>query len=185
MNITENKSIREKYCQGFNRIGPITEIVIHSTAGFDNSEGMINWMLGGERGIDYAKGVALFHFLNDMQGNITQIIDPSMYVYHSSSGAHDKETIGIENIKPTKDNSGFLPAPQLVALCELIEQLLDSIPSIKRIVSHDFNRMKFSQQPPKPCPGDFEWSALELHLTSKGYNVSKISEQEYSIERTA
>jgi hypothetical protein len=185
MNITENKSIREKYNQGFIRDRPITEIVIHATAGFDSSLGIINWMLGGERGIDYAKGIALFHYLNDMQGEITEIIDPSRYVFHSSSGSHDKETIGIENIKPTRDNSGMLPEPQLTALCELIEWLLESIPTITRIVSHDFNAMKFSNKPPKPCPGDMEWQAIEFHLTTKGYNVLKISDQQYSIERSS
>jgi hypothetical protein len=183
MDIFENTSVRKKYCEGFNRPGQITEIVLHATGGFDNSEGLINWMLGGERGIDYAKGIALFHYLNDMQGRITELIDPSKYVFHSSSGGHDKETIGIENIKPTKDNSGMLPEPQLTALCELIERLIETIPTITRIVSHDFNAKKYSNRDPKPCPGDLEWEAIGFHLTTKGYTISQLSEQEYMVTR--
>ena len=98
MNIIVNTSIREKYMAGFPRPGQVTEIVIHGTGGGSTSKAMINWIMGGEREKEYRRGIALFHYLIGREGGITEIINPSKWVYHSSSGIHDKETIGIDHI---------------------------------------------------------------------------------------
>ena len=131
-------------------------------------------MLGGGRKELYVKGVGLFHFLIEPNGKIIEIIDPNKKVYHSSSLEHDDATIGIEIQK--NHNSDKPTIDQNMALFFLIQQLLEKFPTIKRINSHDFNRKKFSNLPPKPCPGKFDWDHLGLVLSDYGFKLK--TEQE-------
>ncbi len=174
MNIIVNTTIRDKYHQGFDRDQPITEIVIHGTGGGANAQGLINWMLNGERAAEYQKGVGLFHYLNDRNGDIYEIIDPARWVYHSSSGIHDKYTIGIEHINPNPKNAAEYTDAQYTALEELILKLLDDYPLINTIVGHVQNTLKYSG--PKyvkaPCPGNFNWTRLQTALNAGGLGFS-------------
>ena len=183
MNVITDTRVRDKYCKGFDRSTPIAEIVIHATGGGSSTESMIEWMLAGERATEYENGVALFHYLTSPDQPTVEIIDPDKWVYHSSSGYHDKETIGIENIKPDSQNKGYLPPDQMQALCELVATLLLKYPSISRIVSHDFNAQKFSGRGPKPCPGDFSWNDFIECISVSGITIEKLSDQEYKIIR--
>lgn len=165
-----NTTIREKYHSGFERTKPITEIVIHGTGGGSNAESLLSWMEDGERGEDYKKGVALFHYLNDRNGNVYNIIDPERWVYHSSSGAHDEKTIGIENVNPDASNNLGYTDAQYDALEGLILQLLNDYSDINSIIGHGQNKLKYSGSY-KKCPGEFfQWERLETALNQAGYN---------------
>ncbi|HRZ18959.1 MAG TPA: N-acetylmuramoyl-L-alanine amidase [Methanofastidiosum sp.] len=187
VNIIIDKQVRTKYQSGWIkkvRKKPITEIVIHGTAGGTTAEGMLLWMLQGERAEEYYKGEALFHYLIDRdQPNIVEVLDTAYYVYHSSSGKHDLETIGIECINPSKTNREPLTENQYKILFNLIfNHLLPNFPTIKSIVSHDYNMYAYSKIPPKGCPGSgFDWTRLESELENNDFKFNKITTGAYEI----
>lgn len=183
MNIIINNDIRNKYNKGFPRPGLPNEIVIHATGGGKSAADLIKWMMGGERAHEYYGGIALFHYLNDYDGNVTEIIDPDRWIYHSSSGTHDSETIGIENMSPAADNSYGFTEQQYQSLFELILSLLEKYP-INSIAGHNFNTIKFSgQQYVKvPCPGNFNWNRLADFLSLNGYSFGYEDQHFYNIK---
>lgn len=157
MDIVKDEIIRTKFHSGFDRGGKVVkEITTHATGG----GGTLGYVQGGGRAELYVKGVALFHYLINTAGVVTEIIDPDKWAYHSSSGNHDAETIGIEIEKPSSTNSGKPNVQQMKSYIELIEYLRGRFPTIISIATHDYNRAFFSQLPPKPCPGDFDWSPV-------------------------
>jgi N-acetyl-anhydromuramyl-L-alanine amidase AmpD len=187
VDIIVDKQIRTKYQQGWiNKIrkNPITEICIHNTGGGTSANGILYWMMLGERAAEYYKGEALFHYLIDRdKSNIVEVIDPSYWVYHSSSGAHDKETVGIEMVNPSKGNREAPTENQYVLLFNLIfKHLLPTYSTIKSIVSHDHNMQKYSRFVPKGCPGPgFDWVRLEKEFLKNKINFNKKGVGEYEI----
>jgi hypothetical protein len=171
MEIIKNKSIREKYMSEFHRQSPPIEIVLHGTGGGSSAQGIIDWMMGGERSEEYKKGIALFHYLVDRDGAVTEIIDPTMWVYHSSSGLHDMLTIGIEHINPDKKNNKIYTGPQYQSDFELIKMLLEKYPAIKSIIGHTQNTLKYSgpEHVKVPCPGNYDWPLLQKMLAVDGH----------------
>lgn len=152
----------------------IYEIVLHGTAGGRTASGMLRWMLTGERAKEYRRGVALYHDLLDRNGDVYAIIPYHYWVYHSSSGKHDKRTIGIEMINPEKDNDSEYTNEQYEGLFKHIEYLLSVIPSIKSIVGHGSNKLKYSGKY-KECPGNFDWDRLQKH-----FSLKKVEQERYS-----
>jgi hypothetical protein len=185
VDIIVDRQIRTKYQAGWInkvRTNPITEIVLHGTAGGISAEGLLLWILSGERAKEYYKGIALFHYIIDrIEPNIVEVIDPSYWVYHSSSGIHDKETIGIEMVNPSKTNREPFTENQYTMMFNLIfKHLLPTYPFINKIVSHDYNMKTFSGLPPKGCPGvGFDWTRLEKELTKNNKKFSKIEAGAY------
>ena len=175
--------IRTKYHMGFDREGePITEIVIHGTGGGSSASGLINWMLTAGRPSEYKKAIALFHYLIDTDGETTEIISPENWVFHSSSGQHDKTTIGIEHINSDAHNDKEYTAAQYAALIKLITILMKKYP-ITTIVGHGQNKLKYSKAY-KECPGSqFRWDIIENELLSQGYSFSKSKEKIYNIKK--
>jgi hypothetical protein len=177
MNIIINTTIREKYNQGFSRYNPPSTIIIHGTAGFNTSEGLMQWMINGERAEEYKQGIALFHYLNDLEGDITEILNPDKWVYHSSSGNFDSNTIGIENLNASIDNSNPYTDKQYTSLVDLIIYLKNKYLTIKTIMSHNVCGWKYSKVT-KICPGNFDWLALALMLEKKGISCVNLKYQE-------
>ena len=166
MNITINNTIRRKFMAGFVRSSDPNEIVIHGTGGGASASVMIDWMLSGERVKEYVRGIALYHYLIDFSGEVIEIISPDNWVYHSSSGAHDKLTIGIEMMNKSTNNENEYTDRQYTALFGLIDELMKKY-SIKSIVGHGYNGKKYSNLD-KNCPGNFDWQKLGKHLSDKG-----------------
>jgi N-acetyl-anhydromuramyl-L-alanine amidase AmpD len=183
MEIKTNNSIREKYIIGFQRSSPPTEIVIHGTGGGSTGQGMIDWMMDGERAAEYRKGIALFHYLNDRDGTVTEIIDPALWVYHSSSGAHDMTTIGIEHMNPDARNQAQYTDEQYQSDCDLIIMLLKKYPLINSIIGHVQNTLKYSglKYVKVPCPGNYDWTLLQKMLAVNEYNF-ELSEEHLTME---
>lgn len=164
MNIIYDGRVFEKYfapiSSEFERdINDISEIVIHGTGGGQSAKGIIKWMLDGEREILYKKGIALFHYEIDRNGDIYQIIPDLNWVYHSSSGEHDKKTIGIELVNPVIFNRGPYTIDQYNSLFSLIKKFI-GLYSINYIAGHGANKLKYSGSY-KECPGKFDWTLLE------------------------
>lgn len=170
MEIIVDNRIRDTYNAGLDRDGKsVTEITIHSTAGGGDT---IGWMVKGGymgkdtngvakyRKDDYKKSIGLFHYHISKAGLVTEIIDPTYYVYHSSSGTHDKYTIGIELEKDHSNNSDTPTDIQYNTLREMISYLKNKFPTITTLASHDYNAKYYSNRPPKPCPGTFDWNKL-------------------------
>ena len=162
MEIIKNRTIREKYHQGFNRTKDISEIIIHGTGGGSSSKGLMRWMLNGGRAREYRRGVALFHYIIDFDGKVIEIIDTDRWVYHSSSGIHDEVTIGIELMNPDFANNAAFTNEQYNSLHSLIfDVLLYKYPTIDTIMSHNRAKQKYSGGT-KQCPGpEFSWDRLE------------------------
>ena len=168
MNIIDYPQIRNKFHKGFDRENDPIEIVLHSTGGGSSALGVLKWMMTGEREVEYKKGIALFHAMIDVNGDVYQIIENNKWVYHSSSGAHDKETIGIECVNSSVANKEDIKEEQYTALLEYVQMLLDQFP-ITRIVAHDYNNFKYSKKK-KGCPGlAFQWDKIKKYLTDNGY----------------
>ncbi len=170
-------SVRKKFSPGLNRGKTIVkEIVVHGTAGGKSASGIIKWMLGGERAAEYVRGVSLFHYIIDYDGTTYEIIDPKNWVYHSSSGIHDKETIGIELMNKSNTNSDGYTEEQYKALAELITYIGKSFAEIERITTHRYNINHYSNQD-KICPGDkFSFDTLKIELLNKGVISTTIKE---------
>lgn len=185
MKIIDYPSIREKYHQGFPRENPPTEIVIHGTGGGASAQGVLNWMFSpGGRVAEYKRGIALFHAMIDVNGDIYQIINNDKWVYHSSSGEHDKQTIGIECVNLVHLNNGDITANQYGSLFAYINLMMAKYP-ITSIVGHDYNNLKFSNMK-KGCPGPFfQWPALEDFMLGCGYLFDYEDMHLYNIHRVA
>jgi hypothetical protein len=178
--------VREKYKSGWEnkiREKDISEIVIHATAGGTTANGVLLWMLNGEKYHDYIQGIGLFHYIIDRDiSNIIEVLDPNYWCWHSSSSSHDHNTIGIELVNPSKTNRLSFTEIQYQSLFDLIfDKLLIDYPTIKSIVSHDFNAWKYSKRPPKPCPGAFDWKKLEAELMIRNILYTNDSPQSYQL----
>ena len=183
MKIIKDSSIRDKFHKGFKRTRGPSEIIIHGTGGGHSAKGLLRWMMQGERGKLYYRGIALFHYLIDRNGEITEIIDPDLWVYHSSSGKHDERTVGIELMNPYIDNGGYYTQEQYDSLMQLIFDELMERYSIDSIMSHGRAKQKFSGEY-KKCPGSaFEWIALEEEMKSRdiSYNHKEGLESYWNI----
>ena len=169
MDIIKNTEIRNKYHQGFLRLPEdIHQIVIHSSGGGHSANSILRWMVGGERASQYKRGIALFHYLIDLNGDIYNIIDHDRWVYHSSSGRHDKGTIGIEHVNSSWKNNNELTGDQYASLVDLIEYLMDRY-DITSILGHGKCKEIYSGEY-KRCPGNFDWQIIANHLSAKGYD---------------
>lgn len=185
-NIQIYTDVRDKYKVGWeNKIREIdiSEIVIHATAGGTTAEGVLLWVLGGEKAKNYLQGIGLFHYIIDRdESNIIEVLDPNYWCWHSSSSSHDHGTIGIELVNPSKTNRLPFTEIQYKSLFDLIfDKLLIDYPTIKSIVSHDFNAKTFSNKPPKPCPGAFDWKRLEAELMIRNIIYTNDSPQSYKL----
>ena len=169
--------IEEKYRAGLKpRTGGIREIVVHGTAGGTTMDSLVNWMLSGEQDANYKNGIGLFHFAIGRDGEIVQIVSPEYWVYHSLSGMHDMETVGIELINPTRDNGGPYTDEQYAALADIIDYMMRVNPNCRQIVSHNYNGLTYSRIG-KNCPGNFAWSRLVQALSERKWNVRSINQE--------
>ena len=153
-------------------LNSVTEVVVHGTGGGSTPDALVSWVLGGERRADYEMGISLFHYTIGRDGKVIQILDPKYWCYHSSSGQHDAETIGIELLNPDSGNHGTYTDEQYKSLNTLIfKYLKPRMNGINHIVSHKFNYEKFSGGT-KNCPGEgFDWNRIVLYASSKGKNA--------------
>jgi N-acetyl-anhydromuramyl-L-alanine amidase AmpD len=180
MNIIQDNRIFDKFfkpvSENFKRnTSIINELVLHGTGGSASAKALLNWMLSGERESQYVKGEALFHYIIDLNGDIYSIVSDNYYVYHSSSGRHDKSTIGIELINTRANNLASYTVFQYNALFTLIKHLINEY-DIKTIVSHNANKQTYSGGT-KSCPGPkFNWSLLE-----RNFNLKKIDDERYEL----
>jgi hypothetical protein len=178
MNIINDDRLFEKYfkdgSEKFKRTNEdITEIVVHGSGGHDTATGIIGWMLNGglmadgtTREKDYRKGISLFHTEIDRNGDVYNILSPLYWCYHSSSGQHDKCSIGIELVSIKPDNKAIYSDEQYSSLYEMIDAYLGVFP-IKTIVGHGFNKKKYKGGY-KNCPGTyFDWNKLAKHFNLK------------------
>jgi hypothetical protein len=146
----------------------VREVVIHGSGG----GGTYEFVLGGERGSNYARGISLFHFLIEKSGRIVMFIDPAeAWVYHSESGKYDRETIGIE-LENETSNAGDYTAAQYASLNYLISDYLVRRRKfrISRITTHSYNRYLFKGTYHEfGCPGNsFQWNLLTAGLAEQG-----------------
>jgi hypothetical protein len=186
MNIINEDRIYKKYFhaiedQFIRKVDNVKEIVIHGTGGGKSARAILNWMLAGERAEEYKKGIGLFHSEIDLNGDQYNILSPLYWCYHSSSGPHDKLTIGIELVNPTIGNTGGYTDAQYKALFETIDAYLGLFP-ITTICGHGYNGHKFSSKY-KSCPGNFDWKRLLEFLVQENFNPKKIDKECYEIER--
>lgn len=196
INIIKDSRVMEKYKDITNyswnhktrKPEKIKEVVIHGTAGFNKEEWLINWMLGyngkkAERYEEYKNGIALFHYLISLDGKIIEIVDPNYWCYHSSSGLHDKETLGIELLKPSTKNVNKPTEEQYKALFELtFRYLMKEFKSINRITSHNYNVKKYKNSS-RECPGTFDWKRLDKQLKENKYEFKTYYDLRYEIKK--
>lgn len=161
LQIIKRFDVTQTWHPGWKRnIEDITECVIHGTGGGKTATGLLSWMIGGERSKQYKKGIALFHFLIDRKRIIYQLSPIDRWYYHSSSGKHDKKTIGIELLNPAPGNEGDYTEGQYSSLEDLLFGSLFACRSITRIVGHDYNYNTYLGKR-KGCPGKyFSWTRI-------------------------
>ena len=175
--------IRKRFFEGKKRDKPPNKIVLHGTAGggrggkVGEPGGLYNWMLSGERGEEYKRGVGLFPFLIERDGDIIELLNADLWVYHSGIGAEDSETIGIELVNRKRENAGVYNADQYESLEFLLSILLEKYP-IETIWGHSAilmdRRVKVNRT---PCPGqEFEWSRLHDYFDRKQIKCVKGNE---------
>ena len=177
-----NHTIRYKWHEGYVR-NPrdIHQIVLHGTGGGSSAAGLIKWMEDGERSESYLKAIGLFHYLIDFDGQVIEIIDPEKWVYHSSSGRHDKETLGIELMNSESKNTGDYNLGQYKALVDLFDILYDKY-TVSSIIGHGACKMIYSGSY-KECPGNFEWEILTDEMISRGYTFTYSEEKINGIKK--
>ena len=171
--IIQKPSIFEKYKSGFDRGLPsINTLVIHHTDGEGTFDTLENWMLTGERANLYYQGIGLFHYCNDKEGKVYQIMPIEKWVYHSESGVMDQYTIGIENIHRT----GEFTQAQYESLAELVVYLKNTYKNFKYITTHDWMRNTYSGLGSKGCPSSFfKMDTLKNIIEKNGLKVKVIN----------
>jgi len=152
-------------------------IVLHGTAGGSTWQGLVNWMLDGERKDLYKKGVALFHYAIDRKGTIVELISPDRWVFHSTSWLYDRFTIGIELINPDNNNMAPYLLSQYESLFYLIFDHLFKKYPISTIASHKRLGTKYSGKP-KNCPGNFDYDKLESEMKNRNLSFDHDSKYE-------
>lgn len=157
------------------KLEDVTEIVIHHTAGDGSWKALKSWILSPtcERQSMFKKFTALTHYYIDKDGTINQIFFLDRWTYHSCSGKHDKNTVGIELVH----SKGEFKDAQYNSLADIIAHIVSICPNITTIVSHDYNYMTYSKKA-KGCPGnDFKWDRLNQMLKDKGmeFNIRSVA----------
>lgn len=194
--ITVDKTVRTKYKVGWiNRIrkNPIKEIVIHGTGGGETVAGLLHWMYNWGRP-GYNDGIGLFHYVigqglkGEKDGLIVEIIDPEYYVYHSTSSANDRTSIGIELMNASPSNRNPYTKGQYDSLFSLIFDHLMTLYPITRITSHRYNIWRWNskavaQKNDKNCPGNFDWSRLDAELKKRGYDFKTDGNLRYELDK--
>jgi N-acetyl-anhydromuramyl-L-alanine amidase AmpD len=186
MNIIKDHRIFEKYFEPISEVFErenIREIVIHGTGGGASAQGIIKWMLNGGVMADgskredlYKRGIALFHYLIDRNGDLYHLIPDRYWCYHSSSGRHDIKTIGVELVNTVSGNKGKYEVEQYDSLFSLIKKMMTLYP-IKYIAGHGGNKLNYSGSY-KECPGEkFNWKMLE-----ENFSLRKAAREIYILE---
>lgn len=174
--------IKEDICKLYPCFGrnlkDISEIVIHGTGGGTNAASLLRWILAGERAEEYKKGIGLFHYLIDRDGTIYKLYSLEKWMYHSSSGQHDKCTVGIELMNPSTNNQVEYTVEQYKSLAELVKAA-NGLATIKTIVGHGFNKQKYSGLY-KVCPGRFDWFNFGEILDKMGMSFTAAGEALYA-----
>jgi len=180
--IIDKKDLYSKYHKGFPRnIIDIDEIVIHCTGGGNDSESLFRYIKSGERSEGYKKGIGFYHYNICQTGLIYQTLTLEKWSFNSDSGWHDKCTIHISLMNSSFTNSEKSTKKQYKSLVELIDHIINDGLQIKRIVGHDYNFNKYSQNK-KGCPGaGFNWKTFEKLLSKNDIEFNKIFEQSYEV----
>ena len=173
-----NEELNRLYPCFSRNLSDISEIVIHGTGGGVNAVSLLRWMITGGRAEEYKKGIGLFHYLIDRDGEIYKLYNLEKWMYHSSSGQHDKCTVGIELMNPSANNQVEYTAEQYKSLAEIIEAINKLVP-IKTIAGHGYNKQKYSGSY-KVCPGRFDWFNFGEMLDKKGMSFTASGEALYS-----
>lgn len=193
--IIKNTKIREKWHTGFSRWPEdVTEIVIHATAGIgqikwqeksdlENIQRLIDnsktdaekakWLAEYKRVSQWKNGIGIPQYNIDRQGNVTEIIDPFRWTYHSCSGEHDRHSIGIEFDKVKSDNSDDITSAQMESGVQLCKQLCVMFPNIDKIVSHWHNWYTYYNHSPKPCPGPFPFESYSVIFSKLNHEIGR------------
>ncbi len=186
--------IANKYHQGWatklRNANTIEEIVIHGTGGGSSAMALLQWMLnpGVIQEHNYNNGIGLFHYLNDFNGDMFQILPVEYWCYHSTSGNHAMKEIGIENMNSSPTNQNEYTVEQYKSLMELIFNMLEIYPSITRITSHKYNinhynDVETAKKYNKECPGNFNWDLLTYDLNMMGYQFKTDGDLIYDIRK--
>jgi N-acetyl-anhydromuramyl-L-alanine amidase AmpD len=191
--IVRNTSIRDKYTRGFERSAPPRAIIIHGTGG----GGTLKWMENAAESRDgrdrvraarYRRGIGLFHYLVERDGTAVEVIDPAMWVAHSTSGDYDRGTVGIELLNPGFTNAAEYTEHQYAGLFSLVDMLMSMFP-IRTIAGHHVTAVRYSGPASRkglpPCPGNFDWERLCMHLSSGGFLFRRGREMIDDIRRDA
>lgn len=171
--------IRDKYNTGMPRKDSlVTHLIVHGTAGGSKAEDCLKWMIkGGDMGggrfrrDDYKRGIALFQYMIDRDGKIIEVISPHKWVYHSSTGQFDINTIGVELINPDRANGGTYTDFQYKSLAMLFKFLIERFENLKILQGHGAIKKEKSGST-KVCPGTgFVWPKLNSLLIDNMYQT--------------
>lgn len=163
----------------------IDELIIHGTGGSESAKGLIKWMMSPDgRHKEYSQGIGLFHYVIDPKGETIQLYDPfNTWMFHSSSGLHDKKTIGVELCNSDIKNQKEYTKEQYIYLVELVKEIYKEIP-IKKISGHTVTAIEYSGKPNRtPCPGNFGWYRFSELLRLEGFDFEMGKEKIFNIEK--
>lgn len=171
--------IRSKFHAGFPRGQDPDIFVIHGSAG----PNPYVWVRDAERlknpRIDlYKKGIALWHYTINDDGEVIEMIDPGNFTYHCHAGKDEVRTIGVELENP--DNKSPFKDAQYNSLFNLIDYLLGRF-GLTEIISHNKMKERYRGKG-KVCPGDgFEWGRIGRFLSDNKLSYLISNERFYDI----
>jgi len=169
--IIKDFRVTNKWSKGKNRTNDdVIELVLHGTGGGSNVKSLLQWMLNGERAKSYKQNIGLFPFAIDLNGDIYQLVDNpgEHWFWHSNSGNHDKNTIGVELLNQSSQNTNSYTEAQYNSLFWLaFEYMPYYFENYTRIVGHDYNYNLY-QHNKKGCPGSgFSWQKMQDELAKR------------------
>lgn len=182
--IENEERIQALYFQGIRdkiRNKPITEIVVHGTAGGDGTaKQFVSWQLGGELKSSYNQGIGLVHYVVGLDGKIIRTIDEKYWTYHSTSLYHDMETVGIELCNTSFGNTNRYTEMQYESLAALCDFIMRKNKQCRLIVGHNRNGVMYSGVS-KNCPGSvFDWPKFVDCLNARKWVAKRIEREAVS-----
>jgi N-acetyl-anhydromuramyl-L-alanine amidase AmpD len=170
--------------EGFTRTEQPNTLVIHGTWASDYAS-LMRWMLAGSRDSEYRRGIGMYNWIIDRDGEIYNTVPEGVWTHHAHAGtALHSVMLSVCLINQEVNNQGDYTAAQYNALNKLFFLNLGPRYQLRRVMSHSASARTFAPSTvTTPCPGPrFSFDYLINEGITRGVLLSFFSPGYYRLE---